>query len=91
MEKNNCPRAEVPWGPKESAILNRLLRSHPGWSEKFLATCLTNRFRSDVNKAEGFALWYRRLESYRNGPLNEYGKPLKVADEKELEVWKPNA
>lgn len=77
-ESNHCPLAEVPWTGREAKQLSRILADAPNYSVDVFLTCIRNRFLSDVNKADHPRLWMLngRLSSYRNGPVDAYGKPM---------------
>jgi hypothetical protein len=79
MRANRCPAGEVPWGPKESGMLAKILTVQKNWSQKFLDTCLENYFKSEGNPAEPISVWMHRLPAWRNGPLmgrGRYGAPV---------------
>lgn len=66
------------WGKRESAVLRELLKSGPDLQLSVFKRCLQNRAQSDVNPADLPHTWLRDVLRFAAGPLDRYGKPLRV-------------
>ena len=67
---------EPEWDGHEGKTLAMFLKSNPKLTDQGLHRLLEHRSRSEINHSERPSLWIRKLKSFLNGPLNEYGKPL---------------
>lgn len=70
--------ADPNWDGREGKALARFLAANPKISVDGVQHLLSQRALSEVNHAERPALWLAVLTSYRNGPLDRFGKPLKA-------------
>lgn len=72
----------VPWSGRTAKALALLLQSCGSWPLERLLACVDNRFDSeDVNLAADPLEWIcgrERLVNYAGGPLNRFGRPIKV-------------
>jgi len=66
------------WEKRDSAVLRELIESHPDLELEDFKKCLRNRARSEVNPADLPHAWLRDVRRYTAGPLDRYGKPLRV-------------
>lgn len=66
------------WEKRDSAVLRGLLESHPDLQLEDFKKCLRNRAHSQVNPAELPHTWLRDVLKFAAGPLDRYGKPLRV-------------
>lgn len=63
------------WEGREGRALGMFLGANPKLTADGMKRLLEHRARSDVNHSDRPALWISRLKSFRNGPLDQYGKP----------------
>ena len=67
---------EPDWSGREGRALGMLLGANPKLTADGIKKLLNHRGHSEVNHSERPAVWIGNLKSYRNGPLNQYNKPL---------------
>lgn len=72
--RNEIP---MPWDGSEGAQLGMWESANPKVTTEQFTMFLRNRFKSEVNHSERPSKWIRNITSFANGPLNEYGKPIK--------------
>jgi hypothetical protein len=71
-------KAECPWGPADAKQLDILLKRFPSLSVGEFHQWLLNYASSEnINPSDPPYKFIPRLEQYRSGPLNQFGKPLK--------------
>lgn len=68
---------EMPWDASEAKQLSSLLAANPTLDEDAFTELLRNRHDSRVNHSERPRQWLARLTDFGNGPLDQYGKPLR--------------
>ena len=68
------------WEGREGRALGMLLGANPKLTADGVKKLLSHRARSDVNHAERPSKWLGMLKSYRNGPLNQFGKPKEMTN-----------
>jgi len=73
-QKHN-ENSDPDWEGREGRALGMFLAANPKISEAGLVKLLNHRSRSEVNHSERPAKWISTLTSYRNGPLDKFGKP----------------
>ena len=64
------------WNGREGSALGMLLSANPKLTDAGMRKLLDHRARSEVNHAERPGIWLATLTSFRNGPLDRFGKPL---------------
>jgi len=67
----------MPWDASEAKQLSSLLSANPTLYEEAFTELLRNRHNSRVNHSERPRQWLARLTDFGNGPLDQYGKPLR--------------
>lgn len=75
--KSKNPEIDCPWQQPEGMQLELWLKSSPNTTIAQFKKMLRNRYRSEVTHSERPSVWIKNITSFANGPLNEYGKPLK--------------
>ena len=66
------PGIDMPWGAREGAQLDMLLREAPHITLDQFIGFLRNRFKSQVNHGDRPCRWIRWITSYGPGPVNQY-------------------
>jgi hypothetical protein len=66
-----------PWGPAEGAQLEMWLKANPNVTFLQFKQMLRHRYLSDVTHSDRPAMWIKNVTSYANGPIDQYGKPLR--------------
>jgi hypothetical protein len=69
-------KADPDWNGREGKALGMLLGANPQVGPEEIRQMLRHRFKSEVNHAERPGIFIPNLTSFRNGPLDRFGKPL---------------
>lgn len=70
------------WEGREGKALGMLLGANPKLTEAGMIRLLDHRARSEVNHSDRPSKWIGSLKSFRNGPLDRFGKPLEIKNGK---------
>ena len=68
---------DCPWGPAEGQQLEIWLRANPTVTFGHFKQMLRNRYVSEVTHGDRPAMWIKNVTSYANGPIDQYGRPLR--------------
>jgi hypothetical protein len=70
--------AEMPWNGAAAKAMSDLLSANPLMTIDSFTDYLRNRWKSDLNHFERPSIWLRRITEFAGGPLDRFGKPLKI-------------